>query len=261
MFDLSLQSSKIPEEWKIREISAIFKKGNRRSPMNYKPVSLTSIVCKLLESLSLVREEIISHMRSNKLLSPYQYGFFIDKRSTTLQLLYGLVRWTEIIDDGGGIKSFLTGRKQRVRVGEDSSKRTQVTSGIPQGSVLGLLYLSCTSTTSLTPFKTTQQQLCSPMIQNSLPERMHSKIKNNYKKTWIVFVNGHHSGFSNPIRISAKYCPLDISWTNPRQLSTWSQIQKMDLQTKSSLKPQHVRRILLSTWTITSVSRTTYVPK
>ena len=85
MFNLNLQSSKMPEEWKIGEISAIFKKGNRRSPMNYRPVSLTSTVCKLLESL--VREEIISHMRSNKLFSPYQYGF-IDKRSTTLQLLY-----------------------------------------------------------------------------------------------------------------------------------------------------------------------------
>ena len=170
MFNLSLQSSKVPEEWKIGEISAIFKKGNRRSPMNYRPVSLTSIVCKLLESL--VREEIISHMRSNKLFSPYQYGF-IDKRSTTLQLLNVLDKWTEIIDDGGTIdaiymdfmkafdkvpherllrkveaygiggpllgwiRSFLTGRKQRVRVGEDSSKWTQVTSGIPQGSVLG----------------------------------------------------------------------------------------------------------------------------
>ena len=170
MFNLSLQSSKMPEEWKIGEISAIFKKGNRRSPMNYRPISLTSIVCKILESL--VREEIISHMRSNKLFSPYQYGF-IDKRSTTLQLLYVLDKWTEIIDDGGTIdaiymdfmkafdkvpherllrkveaygisgpllgwiRSFLTGRKQRVRVGEDSSKWTQVTSGIPQGSVLG----------------------------------------------------------------------------------------------------------------------------
>ena len=54
-----------------------YKKGNRRSPMDYIPVSLTSIVCKLLESL--VREEIISHMRSNKRFSPYQYSF-IDKR-------------------------------------------------------------------------------------------------------------------------------------------------------------------------------------
>ena len=77
MFNLSLQSSKMPEEWKIGEISAIFKKGNRRSPMNYRPVSLTSIVCKLLESL--VREEIISHMRRNKLFSPIPIRFYRQK--------------------------------------------------------------------------------------------------------------------------------------------------------------------------------------
>ena len=138
--------------------------------MNYRPVSLTSIVCKLLESLG--KEEIISQMRSNTFFSPYQHGF-LDKRSTSLQLLYVLDKWTEIIDDGGTIdaiymdfmkafgkvpyerllrkveacgigrpllgwiRGFLTGRKQRVGVGEDSSKWTQVTSGIPQGSVLG----------------------------------------------------------------------------------------------------------------------------
>ena len=54
--------------------------------------------------------------------------------------------------------------------------------------------------------------------------------------------------FSNSIRISAKYCHWDISWTKPRQLSTWPHIQEMDLQTESSQKSQHVR-ILVSTWT------------
>ena len=170
MFDLSLQSSKMPEEWKSGEISVILQKGNRRAPMNYRPVSLTSIVCKLLESL--VREEIIWYMRSNKLFSPHRYGFH-DKNSTTLQLLNVLDKWTEIIDDGetidaiymdfmkafdkvpqerllrkieacgiggpllGWVRSSLTGRKQRVNVGKDSSKWKWVTTGIPQGSVLG----------------------------------------------------------------------------------------------------------------------------
>ena len=63
MLDLSLQSSKLPEELKIGEISAIFKKGNQSSPMNYRPVSFTSIVCKLLESL--VREKMISKEWTN----------------------------------------------------------------------------------------------------------------------------------------------------------------------------------------------------
>ena len=121
---------------------------------------------------SLIREEMIRHMRKNNLFSPLQYGF-IDRRSTTLQLLYVLDEWTEIIDSGGTIdavymdfmkafdkvlhvrllkklesygiggdllkwiSSFLTGLKQRVWVGSATSEWTAVTSGIPQGSVLG----------------------------------------------------------------------------------------------------------------------------
>ena len=51
---------------------------------------------------ALVREDIITHMRENKLFSKYQYGF-INKRSTTLQLLYVLDEWIEILDQGGTI--------------------------------------------------------------------------------------------------------------------------------------------------------------
>ena len=111
-------------------------------------------------------------MRENNLFSKHQYGF-VDRRSTTLQLLYILDEWTKILDEGGTvdivymdfmkafdkvpherlfsklsaygiggeilawIRSFLTNRKQRVRVGEATSEWKEVTSGIPQGSVLG----------------------------------------------------------------------------------------------------------------------------
>ena len=161
IFIQSLKEGKTPKEWKTGEISAIFKKGKRRQAGNYRPVSLTSVVCKLMESL--IREEIIRHMRINRLFSPLQYGF-IDRRSTTLQLLYVLDEWTEIIDSGGTIdavymdfmkafdkvphvrllkklesygigddllkwiSSFLTGQKQRVRVGSATSEWTAVTS-------------------------------------------------------------------------------------------------------------------------------------
>ena len=50
IFNKSLEEGTIPLEWKIAEVSAIFKKGNKTEPGNYRPVSLTSISCKLLES-------------------------------------------------------------------------------------------------------------------------------------------------------------------------------------------------------------------
>ena len=170
IFQLSLSQGKVRSDWTKGEITAIHKKGSRRSAGNYRPVSLTCITCKIMESL--IRETIIDHMRNNKLFSKYQYGF-INRRSTTLQLLYVLDEWTEILDQGGTIdtvyldfmkafdkvpherllhklqyygidgpihrwiRSFLTGRVQRVKVDSAASEWRNVTSGIPQGSVLG----------------------------------------------------------------------------------------------------------------------------
>ena len=170
IFQLSLKQGKVPNDWRKGEITAIHKKGNRRTAGNYRPVSLTCILCKIMEAL--VREDIITHMRDNKLFSKYQYGF-INKRSTTLQLLYVLDEWTEILDQEGTIdavyldfmkafdkvphkrllhklsaygiggqahkwiESFLTGRTQRVKVDSATSGWRKVTSGIPQGFVLG----------------------------------------------------------------------------------------------------------------------------
>ena len=83
-FNKSLQSGCIPGEWKKVTASQIFKKGSKKLVENYHPVSLTSIVCKLLESV--VREAVLDHMCCNNLLSKKQFDF-IGGRTTTLQLL------------------------------------------------------------------------------------------------------------------------------------------------------------------------------
>ena len=74
----------LPKEWKQGRISAIFKKGNRKNAGNYRPVSLTSIICKCMEKC--VKDHIVNRMISNKLFSMQQFGF-IKGRSTVLQLL------------------------------------------------------------------------------------------------------------------------------------------------------------------------------
>ena len=136
---------------------------------NYGPVSLTSVVYKVLESI--VRERVINHMKSNKLFSSKQFGF-IGGRSTTLQLLGVFHEWAKILDNGGSIdviyfdfmeafdkvshnslilkfksygiggvrlhwlKAFLTDRKQRVGVNDEYSEWKKFPA-VPQGSVLG----------------------------------------------------------------------------------------------------------------------------
>ena len=88
--ETSNKTGLLPEDWKCANITAIYKKGNKKVAGNYRPISLTSIVCKLMETL--VREEIIEHMKRNKLFSKKQFGF-LSGRSTVLRLLQVLDKW------------------------------------------------------------------------------------------------------------------------------------------------------------------------
>ena len=60
LFRKSLECGEIPEDWKFAEVTAIFKKGNKTDPGNYRPVSLTCICCKLMEQF--IRDSIVNHM-------------------------------------------------------------------------------------------------------------------------------------------------------------------------------------------------------
>ena len=93
-----LTSHDIPEDWRTAIITAIFKKG--ADPRNYRPVSLTCIICKILESI--IYDAIIEHLIKNKLLSKNQYGF-ISKRSASPQLLAVLQLWCSILKNGNEI--------------------------------------------------------------------------------------------------------------------------------------------------------------
>ena len=170
LFSKTFSQSQIPTEWKKARISAIYKKGDPRLACNYRPVSLTSAISKICEKV--VRRHIMDHLTKNNILTSAQYGF-IPGRSIPLQLLNLLNDWAEAWDNGHSIDcvyldfskafdrvphkrliaklnslaiksstvrwiaDFLSGREQSVVIGDGRSEAVTVTSGIPQGSVLG----------------------------------------------------------------------------------------------------------------------------
>ena len=170
IFQKSLHEGVLPVDWKEAQVTPLFKKGEKDVPGNYRPVSLTSVVCKVLESI--VRERVMGHLTANNLLSGCQHGF-VSGRSCTTNLLSTLETWTLMIDEGSSvdaiyldfakafdsvpherllkkvealgiegdtlqwIRDFLVGRRQRVSVNGSVSDWAAVKSGVPQGSVLG----------------------------------------------------------------------------------------------------------------------------
>jgi len=170
LFNKSLKSGEVPQDWKMANVTAVYKKGKKSSPSNYRPVSLTVNLCKIFESI--MRDSIIEHLEKHKLISGSQHGF-VRNRSCLTNLLSFMEEITKYLDSGypvdilyldfqkafdkvphcrlvsklaahgisgdvlKWIENWLRGRKQRVVLGGQASEWSDILSGVPQGSVLG----------------------------------------------------------------------------------------------------------------------------
>ena len=90
----------VPSEWKAANITPLFKKGSRNKPENYRPVSLTSLVCKLPETL--IRDHMVEFLVNHKLINTSQHGF-TKARSCLTNLLCFLEEITKWVDDGSPV--------------------------------------------------------------------------------------------------------------------------------------------------------------
>ena len=176
IYQTSLDTGQVPSDWRDAWIVPVFKKGDKHKAANYRPVSLTSITCKLLEHI--IHSNVMAHFDKHHILKDHQHCFR-KRRSCETQLTVTIQEIASRLSKGNQvdiilldfakafdkvpysrllhkldfygvrdqtstwIRSFLENRKQRVVLDGSHSDRSDVLSVVPQGAVLGpLLFLA-----------------------------------------------------------------------------------------------------------------------
>ena len=94
-----LDSGKVPMEWKRAEVVPIYKSGGRDEPLNYRPVSLTSVVCKMCEKV--IKKNWLLYLENHKIIKDTQFGFR-KGRSCVTNLLSFYSRVVDTIQERDG---------------------------------------------------------------------------------------------------------------------------------------------------------------
>ncbi len=84
LYNKSLESGEVPQDWRKAIICPIFKKGDPEDASNYRPVSLTSVLCKIFEQL--LKKALLLFLTETRSLSPSQHGF-LPRRSCLPNLI------------------------------------------------------------------------------------------------------------------------------------------------------------------------------
>ena len=172
IFNKSFTDGKFPEIWKIANVLPLYKKGEKNSVKNYRPISLLPCISKLLEKN--VYNRIYTYLKRKNFIYKFQSGFQ-ENDSTINQLTYDLDKIYQYIDRGSDLigvfldfskafdkvwhkgllfklkkagtsgnlhkwlESYISNRKQRVIIDGMTSDYQYLSAGVPQGSVLGPL--------------------------------------------------------------------------------------------------------------------------
>ena len=84
LFERSIESGAVPHIWNSANVSPIYKKGDESAAANYRPISLTCSLCKVLEHI--IASNVVKHLNSNRLMYDLQRGFW-ERRSRETQLV------------------------------------------------------------------------------------------------------------------------------------------------------------------------------
>lgn len=170
-----LSTGVIPWQWKIANVTPIFKAGKKSQINNYRPISIINTLAKVFEQC--VKKRLLEFLDKHHIVTDRQFGFVknsntenaimnflentvkaMDKSTKCLAVFLDLAKAFDTVDHdllmeklhNYGIrgnayvlmKNYLSNRIQRVKIGDEISEDQIVKTGIPQGTVLGpILFL------------------------------------------------------------------------------------------------------------------------